>query len=904
MHKFLLFLLTLTLGTLSAEAQLANHSKAGTLANREFHNLRYSYAIPLYKQHLKQFPADTAVMRKLGKCYQLNLMYDSAIHYLSLADALSGTYTSSSLPELYASKGAYEKAVALYRKQLSQPALLNDAQQKRIGNRIRGFENREQFLRDSADYRISYLSLNTSFQEFNAVPYRSGLIFESNRSARVKGRNEFGWDGNAFTRLYYAADSNLTVTENRAIPFWFEKPVQKGLSVLSAETPNDTRIYTIQHDLRKTVDKPMTPLPVFNKAFEKFANTGAVAITSDGKTLFFTRNANTTKGLSTLEIWQSRKEQGEQWGQPVKLALGQSASYSVFHPAVTTDGKRLYFASDMPGGYGGTDIYYTDLTTDNTWGQPQNAGPAINTAGEELFPTVYGAYLYFSSNGHAGLGGLDIYRMPVVPDAKAVPVNLGAPVNSPSDDLGYSRIGQAGYFSSNRYGTDDIFRYEYAEKKVKVSGVITLPDTVRTSVQVRLYEGRQTVYLVDTVWTDDRGMYNFQVRPNREYTIIIPETKQLTADTVYFVSRNERPYAYTIPTAIARTAAVIAPLQLLAGMPVAAMRLKPRTDTAEKTTLQYIESLPNRKGQMFTVYHPFDKAEYRKEDEAVVQSVIKLMRKRPNMWLQVISTADCRGSMEYNLGLSERRAKYVYNHLPADLQKNTRLRWVSKVELREPCAEDKQYNKDAQWRNRYTYLFVTDTSIPEGADMVPGSANAPKLKVKATGGTQEQLIDFTNKKNIELPKTVTQKNVTALTPQLIRASQMVTPVGTIRQDQQIEALLNRATKQPLFIKTQSDSVLVELYDNGVFDQDSVSVFFNKKLLVYKQVLKTSQPISFYVRLQNAPEKNELLMVAENMGLMPPNSALMIITDADRKRNEVYVTSDLQHNSVIYLIKEK
>lgn len=904
MQKFFFYIFAFTMGIMSVQAQLSNRSKSGTMGNREFDNLRYSYAIPLYKQHLKQFPADTAVLRKLGKCYQLNLLYDSAIHYLSMADALTGTYTSSPLPELYAAKGNYTKAVELYKKELANTQSLSEAQRKKISNRILGFENSELLVRDSADYQIGYLSLNSGYQEFNAVPYRNGLIFESNRSGRINSRNEFGWDGNAFTRLYYAADSNLTVTANRQTVSWFEKPVQKGLSGLTRETPNDTRIVQTLHDLRQTDNKSFPTLPVFNKSFEKFANTGAVSITTDGKTLFFTRNAKNPKGISHLEIWQSQKKQNEQWSEPIKMDLGQTGAYSVFHPAVTADGKRLYFASDMPGGYGGTDIYYIDLTTDKTAGQPQSAGPIINTAGEELFPAIYGQYLYFSSNGHAGLGGLDIYRIATVSATTAAPENLGAPVNSTADDLGYSRIGQIGYFSSNRYGSDDIFRYEYAEKKVTVSGKISLPDTIRTKVLVRLYEGRQTIHLIDTVWTDDRGAYQFQVRPNREYTIVVPETKQLTADTVYFVARNERPYAFTIPTVIARTATAISQIKLLTGMPIVSLQKKPQIDTTEKTTLQYIESLPNRKGQMFTVYHPFDKAEYRKADEAVIQSVIKLMRKRPGMWLQVISTADCKGSMEYNLGLSERRAKNVYKHLPSDLQKNTRLGWVSKVELREPCPEDKQYNVDAQWRNRYTYLFVTDTPIPDGADMVPGSANAPKLKVKGAVGGQEQLIDFTNKKNIELPKTEARKNPNSFAPQLIRVSQMVTPEGSIRQDRQIEALLNRDTQQPVFIKTRSDSVLVELYDNGVFDQDSVSVFFNKKLLAYKQVLQTNKPIRFYVKLQHAPEKNELIMVAENLGLMPPNSALMIITDADRKRNEVYVTSDLQHNSVIYIIKEK
>jgi hypothetical protein len=120
----------------------------------------------------------------------------------------------------------------------------------------------------------------------------------------------------------------------------------------------------------------------------------------------------------------------------------------------------------------------------------------------------------------------------------------------------------------------------------------------------------------------------------------------------------------------------------------------------------------------------------------------------------------------------------------------------------------------------------------------------------------------------------------------------------------VEEMTKRTPRKPLFLYSSSDSVRVDLYDNGVFDYDTVSVIYNKQLVSYKQVLMVNKPITFYVKLNADQSKNEMIFFAENMGLTPPNSALMIITDGENKRTEVNVASDLEHNTVIYFIKVK
>lgn len=196
MYKLILAALLLPVGL-----QAQNKTEAAlSVANREFNSLRFAYAIPFFKSHLKKHPEDTAALTKLAYCFKINNQYDSAIRYYEKASQL-GSVKGSMLPELYASAGNYTKAIPAYQSLLSDPN--SGVNTKVTKERIEGFSRPKVFMKDSLDYTLYYLSINTPLNEFNAALYDNGFVFESNRGFKVTGRSEFGWDGTPFSKLYY-----------------------------------------------------------------------------------------------------------------------------------------------------------------------------------------------------------------------------------------------------------------------------------------------------------------------------------------------------------------------------------------------------------------------------------------------------------------------------------------------------------------------------------------------------------------------------------------------------------------------------------------------------------------------------------------------------------------------------
>ncbi len=191
---------------------------------------------------------------------------------------------------------------------------------------------------------------------------------------------------------------------------------------------------------------------------------GPATFFEEGSKVIFTRSRFKKGNGETrhLQLMIAERKSSGNWGSPRKLF--HQEDYSIGHPAVNNEGTTIYFASNMPGGYGGTDIYRTDLNN-GVWQEPANVGPGINTAGNELFPSLDDeGVLYFASNGLGGLGGLDIFK--ASPDSHNQPENLGFPINSQGDDFGiiWAPNSTFGYFSSDRKGIDQIFSFQLAER--------------------------------------------------------------------------------------------------------------------------------------------------------------------------------------------------------------------------------------------------------------------------------------------------------------------------------------------------------------------------------------------------------------------------------------------------------
>lgn len=261
---------------------------------------------------------------------------------------------------------------------------------------------------------------------------------------------------------------------------------------------------------------------------------GPATASMDGDRLWFTRNQSERgravsgrMGFTRLGIYSARRGEGGFWG--VRPFPFNNTEVSMGHPSLSADGQRLFFVSDMPGGQGGSDIYFCRLQ-DGEWSEPVNLGPSINTPGNELFPFIAAdGTLYFASNGHPGLGGLDIFAAkPNGPGRFGGAINLGSPINGPKDDHGFiiDPTSSRGFFASNRpggMGDDDIYAFEMHAPLVQeflCTGTVIDQeyDIPVIAAQVLLFGDNGT--LLDSAYTDNRGEYAFPVEKDRVYRVV------------------------------------------------------------------------------------------------------------------------------------------------------------------------------------------------------------------------------------------------------------------------------------------------------------------------------------------------------------------------------------------------
>ena len=249
-------------------------------------------------------------------------------------------------------------------------------------------------------------------------------------------------------------------------------------------------------------------------------NLGAVSFTADGKRAYYTKNQKKSINVYQLEIWEATNLAGK-WVNAHKMFFN-NPRFSYFHPAITPDGKRLYYVTDDHTGQGGTDIYYVDRNEDGSWKNTVNLGQDINTEGNELFPTFYEGNLFFSSNGHPGLGGLDIYRLIKGVNGEPVVKNMGYPVNSAKDDFAFSIQGTKGFFSTNRNGSDDIISFDYHQSFVSVKGKLLVDSNCQPGKTVYLYQtsDQGKSILKDSSIIDANCNYTFKIRPNQAYDLV------------------------------------------------------------------------------------------------------------------------------------------------------------------------------------------------------------------------------------------------------------------------------------------------------------------------------------------------------------------------------------------------
>lgn len=678
------------------------------LANQEYKHLRYAYAIPLYKTYLLKHSKDTTALKQLASSYHKLNQYDSALKYWEKAVTL-GTIKTAVLAELYANTSQYGQAKDLYKH------IVNENITKVAEARLYGFTNINKLLADSLDYTLYNTKLNSGYNDFNGVLYKEGMVFESNRVVKKnkpKGLfkrlftrtiqpSEFAWDGAGYSKLYFYPNLDSIRTSTIVNSNWKEKASQKNYIDYSVQTPNDTK--KIPGTYNTTIPS-FDPNGVVN--FDAFIsdkmNVGAVSFTADGKRAYYTRNQKRSNGIYQLEIWESRQFNGK-WAVNNRMFFN-NPSFSYFHPVITPDGKRLYYVSDDSTGYGGSDIYFIDKNPDGSWKNTVNLGQDINTAGNELFPTFYEGKLYISSNGHPGLGGLDIYKITLSTNGDLNLKNAGYPINSAKDDFAFSTKGDKGFFSTNRYGSDDIIAFDFHQSFISMQGKILMDSNCIAGKKVYVYQKNEkgNSILKDSAVIDNNCMYTFSARPNTEYELVTfdNEEKRFSQNLVSdsYVKQNEH--------YIKDVALINIPLaekekqtkQLVKDAEMAKMtkKFKLTIDSLRSIAKDYVE-----------LHHPFDQVYIVEKDLADYYKIIELVKRTHNKKIVIVSAADCNGSIEYNEDLSQRRANRIYRTLTKLSNNEVVIKQVGERELLKAC-DDLRKSVEENLVNRYSYVFIID----------------------------------------------------------------------------------------------------------------------------------------------------------------------------------------------------
>jgi hypothetical protein len=500
--------------------------KAG---NKEFEAFRYKYALTFYQEYFKKNSSSNETLQLIGDCYYKMLSYDSALQtYTALPE--KNISVLEKIAELYAWKQDYSAAKKTYFQLISQTK--SAARNMYYSERITGFDKVSNFYKDSLDWKVQFLSINTVAREYSPFIFQQGLLFVSNRKTDTLQTNTYGWDGGGFDDIYLLKDRSTLFEIN---PNSIRKELERNIKFLIDKTPptsNDNNTLT-KKIIKSKPGSEVNGVSLFEKKLQFKGNVGPISISGDGNTMYFSRNrSKKTNGVHLLEICKIEKTLNG-WGKAIVLSSNVTTASS-FHPFINASGTRLYFASDREGGFGGTDIYKIEKLNEKTWSEPENMGPCVNTQGDEVFPSENKNKLFFSSNGWGGLGGLDLFETSEMPFKK--PSNLGYPINSSSDDFGYisNADGKEGFFSSNRYGNDDLFGYSFEKYFCDVKGIIMDIETkkIKQGVKLKLNlldEGNNKV-LVDSTVTDSLGQYKFNIRPNEKYLITLDETPEIRGD--------------------------------------------------------------------------------------------------------------------------------------------------------------------------------------------------------------------------------------------------------------------------------------------------------------------------------------------------------------------------------------
>lgn len=615
-----------TLGLLVALSGYAQN-KHTAKADKYFDSYQYALAIKEYEGLIKSKKADSYVYNQLANSYFLIGNSDKAAQYYNRAtESEQEAETYFRYAQVLRMQGKYQEA---------EKQMQTFVEKAPNDNRAIAFRSNPNYMRalQSKDklFNIKETNLKSAVNEFGAVLTDENVVyFASTRSGQIDKRGT----GDAYLDIYqtiYSSDNTLS----------------EPTAIQELNTP--------YHD-------------------------GPVTVSADGKTMFFSRdglaegkfkkNKKANAKIGKVGLYSAQKV-GDKWTN-VKALPFNSTDYSVGNPSLSKDGKTLYFASDMPGGFGDNDIWRVSVNGDGTYGTPENLGAIVNTPGKESFPFISeDNILYFASNGLQGFGGYDVYMLDLSGKGTSKEAqNVGKPINSEKDDfaLTYNKGKDVGFFSSNRSGVDKIY-YAFAICKRDAEVIVKNANTgvLLSGANVTLFDNDQRA--VKTEHTNASGLANFVTE----------------CDKVYNLQASLKDYE---PSSVT--------LSKERGKTVTEILLTP---VAVVVTENEIILNP--------ITFEYDKAVITAESEAELDKLVKILEEHPEMEILVRSHTDERGSEKYNLRLSERRAKATVKYIVSKGINKKRVsgKGFGKSEPKVDCGENCTEEQYAQNR-RSEFIIV------------------------------------------------------------------------------------------------------------------------------------------------------------------------------------------------------
>lgn len=574
-------------------------SKMLDRANTYYDKMWYAEAAELYDAALKKEPSSATpdLLQRAGDAHYFNSEMEKAhFWYNKLFELFKDDLTDTD----YFRYAHVLKGTGRYRK---AKRLLKVFKDRVKGSAAAGVDEiKTNLFKDNVE--ITNLNINSKYSEFSPM-YMNGneLIFASSADTGIFKTRKYKWNNQPFLDLYVGK---------------------------VAEKPNT-----------------LNGIKKFSKNINSKFHEAGVAMSPDNTTMYFTRT-NVKKrrkrkknNISQLKIYRSQLVD-EEWTEAEELPFNGD-KFSTGHPALSADGKKLYFASDRPGSLGDTDIYVVDVFENGTFSEPKNLGRGVNTERREMFPYLAGEKLFFSSDRRQGFGGLDIYEAVGVGETFRAPVNLGEPVNSRMDDFSYitQDAGETGYFASNRKGgkgDDDIYAFkvlpeEKAEAELQTAIVGTVTELVTAvavpETKLQLLDENQEV-LQEVVANED-GTFRFENLPtNSEYTITSENANYFT---------NSLEIATTEDPEVSVTVAL------------------------KKLEDLIVEEEGVKKLKTDMIYFDFDKSYIRNDAKTELDKLVEVWEKYPNMVIKIESHTDSRGPAAYNRYLSDKRAKETKAYL-------------------------------------------------------------------------------------------------------------------------------------------------------------------------------------------------------------------------------------------------